>query len=80
MPIAAKSVVYATIKLPHDARNCHLLPHFVTPLLHSEAYAALPEVPKSITADLKTFTKDPAPIEAYRNRVAKAIEKPPKDL
>jgi len=38
-------------------------------------YAALLEVPKSVTADLKTFTKDPAPIEAHRNRVAEAIER-----
>jgi len=38
-------------------------------------YAALLEVPESITIDLKTFTKDPAPIEAYRNRVAKEIER-----
>ena len=27
-------------------------------------YTALLEVPESITTDMKTFTKDPAPIEA----------------
>lgn len=36
-------------------------------------YAALLEVPESITKDMKTFTKDPAPIEARRDRIARAI-------
>ena len=34
-------------------------------------YSLLLDVPDSITADLKTFTKDPAPIERHRNRVAR---------
>jgi hypothetical protein len=38
------------------------------------AYAALTEVPASITADLTTFTKDPKPIEERRDAVARAIE------
>jgi len=38
-------------------------------------YTALLEVPESITTDMKTFTKDPAPIEARRNRIAQAIAK-----
>ena len=36
-------------------------------------YAALLEVPKEITSDMTTFTKDSAPIEARRDRVARAI-------
>jgi len=36
-------------------------------------YTALLEVPESITKDMKTFTKDPAPIEARRDRIARAI-------
>ena len=36
-------------------------------------YAALLEVPPEITKDMTTFTKDPAPIEQYRDRVARAI-------
>jgi len=36
-------------------------------------YAVLLEVPKEITSDMTTFTKDPAPIEARRDRVARAI-------
>jgi hypothetical protein len=35
---------------------------------------ALLEVPPEITADMTTFTKDPAPIEARRHAVAQAIE------
>jgi hypothetical protein len=31
-------------------------------------------VPDEITSDLKTYTKDPAPIEKHRDRVARAIE------
>ena len=38
-------------------------------------YTALLEVPESITTDMKTFTKDPAPIEARRDRIARAIAK-----
>ena len=38
-------------------------------------YAALLEVPKSITKDMTTFTKDPAPIEARRDRIARVIAK-----
>lgn len=37
-------------------------------------YAALLEVPESITADLTHFTTDPAPIEAHRAAIARAIE------
>ena len=36
-------------------------------------YTALLEVPESITKDMKAFTKDPAPIEARRDRIAQAI-------
>ena len=32
------------------------------------------EVPKQITSDRRIYTKDPAPIEKHRHRVAKAIE------
>ncbi|MCH7558416.1 MAG: DUF4091 domain-containing protein [Planctomycetes bacterium] len=38
-------------------------------------YAALLEVPESITTDMTTFTKDPAPIEARRDRIARVIAK-----
>ncbi len=38
-------------------------------------YIALLEVPESITKDMTTFTKDPAPIEARRDRIARAITK-----
>ena len=38
-------------------------------------YEALLEVPEKITAGVKTYTKDPAPIEKHRDRVARAIEK-----
>jgi len=37
------------------------------------AYAALLEVPEEITKDMTTFTKDPAPMEQHRDRVARAI-------
>jgi hypothetical protein len=33
------------------------------------------EVPGGITKDLRTFTKDPAPIEKRRNEIARAIER-----
>jgi hypothetical protein len=36
-------------------------------------YAALLDVPAEITKDMTTFTKDPAPIEQHRDRVARAI-------
>jgi hypothetical protein len=39
---------------------------------HAE-YATLVEVPEDITKDMTTFTKDPAPIEARRDRIARAI-------
>jgi len=39
---------------------------------HAE-YTALVEVPEDITKDMTTFTKDPAPIEARRDRIARAI-------
>ena len=38
------------------------------------AYAALVEVPDSITASVTTFTKTPKPIEERRDAVARAIE------
>jgi len=37
-------------------------------------YTKLLTVPEAITKDLTTFTRDPAPIEARRHEVAKAIE------
>ena len=36
-------------------------------------YAGLLEVPGDITSDMTAFTKDPAPIEARRDRIARAI-------
>ncbi len=36
-------------------------------------YAVLLDVPKDITSDMTTFTKDPAPIESHRDLVARAI-------
>ncbi len=36
-------------------------------------YNALLEVPENITKDMTHFTKDPAPIETYRDRIARAI-------
>jgi hypothetical protein len=36
-------------------------------------YAALLEVPAEITENMITFTKDPAPLERHRDRVARAI-------
>ena len=36
-------------------------------------YSTLLEVPREITADMTTFTITPAPIEAHRNRVARAL-------
>jgi len=38
-----------------------------------ENYAGLLEVPEDITSDMTTFTKDPAPIETRRDRIARAI-------
>lgn len=38
-------------------------------------FTRLLEVPASITEDLTTYTKDPAPIEKHRDRVARAIER-----
>jgi hypothetical protein len=38
-------------------------------------YTALLDVPESITTNMKTFTKDPAPIEARRNQIARVIAK-----
>ncbi|MHC4594396.1 MAG: DUF4091 domain-containing protein, partial [Planctomycetota bacterium] len=35
-----------------------------------QKYARLLEVPKDITSDMTTFTKDPAPIEARRDQIA----------
>lgn len=37
-------------------------------------YTALINVPDDITTDMTHFTKDPAPIEAHRHKVARAIE------
>jgi hypothetical protein len=37
-------------------------------------YARLLEVPADVTVDMTTFTKDPAPLEIHRNRVAQAIQ------
>ena len=37
-------------------------------------YSALLTVPDDITTDMTHFTKDPAPIEAHRDKVARAIE------
>jgi hypothetical protein len=39
----------------------------------SKDYFALLEVPEDITKDMTTFTKDPAPIEARRDQIARAI-------
>ena len=39
-----------------------------------DAYAALLTVPQSITRNMTSFTKDPAPLERHRHAVAKAIE------
>ena len=36
-------------------------------------YTALLDVPAEITANMTTFTKDPAAIEKHRDRVARAI-------
>ncbi len=38
-----------------------------------DQYAGLLDVPADITTDMTTFTKDPAPIERHRDRVARAI-------
>ena len=39
-----------------------------------ERFQTLLEVPGNITKDLRTSTKDPAPIEKRRNKIARAIE------
>ena len=39
---------------------------------HAE-YTVLLEVPEDITKDMTTFTKDPSPVEARRDRIARAI-------
>jgi len=44
----------------------------LTPEQHNK-YTALLEVPESITTDMTSFTKDPAPIEACRDRIARGI-------
>jgi hypothetical protein len=44
----------------------------LTPEQHKD-FAALLEVPEDITKDMTAFTRDPAPIEAQRDRVAQAI-------
>ena len=36
-------------------------------------YSALLEVPSAITGNMTNFTKDPAPIEERRDKVARAI-------
>jgi len=38
-------------------------------------YSTLLDVPEAITKDMTNFTKDPAPIEAQRDKVARAIAK-----
>ncbi len=38
-----------------------------------QKYNALLEVPEDITSGMTTFTNDPAPIEARRDRIAQAI-------
>ncbi len=40
---------------------------------HKVEYTALLDVPAEVTKDMTTFTKDPAPIEQHRDRVARAI-------
>jgi hypothetical protein len=40
-----------------------------------EQYSALLEVPGDITSDMTTFTRDPAPIETRRDRIARAISR-----
>jgi hypothetical protein len=40
-----------------------------------QKYAALLEVPEAITKDMTNFTKDPAPLEARRDQIARAIAK-----
>ena len=40
-----------------------------------QRYESLLNVPEEITKDMTTFTKDPAPIEAHRIRIAEAIAK-----
>ena len=41
--------------------------------LEAESYARLLDVPESVTRSLRSFTADPAPIEAHRRRLAVAI-------
>jgi hypothetical protein len=40
-----------------------------------QKYAALLHVPEAVTKDMTHFTKDPAPIEACRDQIARAIAK-----
>ena len=40
-----------------------------------QEYTALLNVPETITKDMTTFTKDPTPIEARRDQIARAIAK-----
>ncbi len=40
-----------------------------------QKYTTLLDVPKAITKDMTTFTKDPSPIEARRNQIAQTIAK-----
>ena len=37
-------------------------------------YSALLTVPDAVTTDMTHYTKDPAPIEAHRHKVALAIQ------
>lgn len=43
--------------------------------LQYKQYSILFDVPEAITKDMTTFTKDPAPIEARRDQIARAIAK-----
>ena len=45
------------------------------PAIELAAYEALLEVPEAITSSLTEFTWEPAPIEAHREAVARAIER-----
>lgn len=39
-----------------------------------ERYVAMLDVPPKVTSNMTTFTNDPAPLEAHRDRLARAIE------
>jgi hypothetical protein len=43
--------------------------------IQHQKYAAFLEVPETITKNMTNFTKDPAPIEARRDQIARAIAK-----